>query len=243
MIPWLSDNDTDYRFPPLNSALDEPNGLLAAGGDLSPGRLLAAYAAGVFPWFSDNDPIMWWSPDPRMVLYPERVNCSRRLARTIASGRFTFTLDQDFQQVIQACAEPREHQAGTWITESMIRAYRQLHVLGHAHSLEVREKGVLVAGIYGIAIGRVFFGESMFHRRSNASKIALVWLCQLLQHNQFGLLDCQVESGHLGRMGAENIPRSHFESLIQQFCAESASIGDWHSPRLPVELARYFQQD
>ena len=243
MIPWLADHDPDYRFPELASALTEPNGLLAAGGDLSSGRLLAAYRAGIFPWFGGDDPIMWWSPDPRLVLYPDRVHRSRRLTRVIRQGRFRFSLDANFQQVIEACAAPRDDQSGTWITDSMQQAYQKLHRLGHAHCLEVREHGELTGGVYGIAIGRMFFAESMFHSRSDASKVALIWLCELLAHNGFGLMDCQVESAHMLRMGAQIMPRSQFVGEIDSLCMQSAMIGDWQSPRLPVELARYFLQD
>ena len=243
MIPWLNEHDPAYRFPPVESALKEPNGLLAAGGDLSPNRLLAAYRAGIFPWFGEQDPIMWWSPDPRLVLYPGKVYRSRRLLRSIRQGDFKFRLDDDFEQVIEACAAPRDDQPGTWITQNMQRAYLDLHALGHAHSLEVCHAGVLIGGIYGIAIGQVFFGESMFHTRANASKVALTWLCELLDHNGFGLLDCQVESGHLLRMGAQIVPRKQFIGEIEGLCTQSTEIGDWHSPRLPVELARYFLQD
>jgi len=243
MIPWLAAHDPDYRFPALESALIEPNGLLAAGGDLTPGRLLAAYRAGIFPWFGKDDPIMWWSPDPRLVLYPGSVHHPRRLARSIRQNRLKFSLDGDFEQVIKACAAPRANQPGTWITGDMKNAYQELHALGHAHCLEVHEHGELVGGIYGIAIGRVFFGESMFHTRSDASKVALIWLCELLAYNEFGLLDCQVASGHLLHMGAQSIPRSQFLGEIDALCMQSSTIGDWQSPLLPVELARYFLQD
>jgi len=243
MIPWLDSNDPDCRFPPPANAQTEPNGLLAAGGDLSVRWLLSAYRAGIFPWFSEGDPIMWWCPDPRLVLPTNQVHQSRRLRRSMSQGRFGFCVDRSFEQVVSACAAPRSGQPGTWITKQMMAAYLDLHRRGHAHSLEVYRQGTLVGGIYGVAIGSLFFGESMFHRCSNASKLALVWLCQLLAFNGFDLLDCQIESAHLLSMGAQSIPRGHFLEQIRRYCSKSSAIGDWHSPPLPVELARYFLQD
>ena len=168
-IPWLGRRDP---FPPVEEALDEPNGLLAAGGDLSPERLIDAYTRGIFPWFNDEDPVLWWSPDPRMVLFPRELHVSRSLRRVIRSGQFAVTLDRAFTDVVEGCAAPRANQDGTWITDDMALAYSRLAELGYAHSVEVWEGEALVGGLYGVAVGRVFYGESMFSRTNNASKVA-----------------------------------------------------------------------
>jgi len=209
MIPLL-DSDPRSGFPPTELALAEPRGLLAVGGDLEPERLINAYRKGIFPWYSQSDPILWWAPFPRCVLLPGQVHVSRRLRRQYNQGRFRLTLDADFAQVISGCAAPRADGAGTWITAEMREAYLRLHYLGVAHSLEVWRDGGLAGGIYGLALGRVFFGESMFSRCNNASKIALVALCRHLQHCGFTLLDCQIENPHLRSMGCSNMPRAEF---------------------------------
>jgi leucyl/phenylalanyl-tRNA---protein transferase len=207
MIPWLGPRDP---FPSVDEALAEPNGLLAAGGDLSPERLLDAYARGIFPWFNDEDPVLWWSPDPRMVLFPREIHMSRTLRREIRSARFSVTLDRAFQAVMEGCAEPRPTQDGTWITGVMLRAYAQLAGLGHAHSVEAWVDGELAGGLYGVAIGRIFYGESMFSRRSNASKVALAWLARQLDRWRFDLIDCQMSTDHLASLGARENPRADF---------------------------------
>ena len=239
MIPWIPPG-SNAPFPPASEALAEPNGLLVAGADLSPPRLLDAYAGGIFPWYSENEPILWWSPDPRLVIYPGKVHVATRLARRMRGGGFHITLDRAFAEVVQACAAPRERQSGTWITAEMIAAYIRLHELGHAHSLEVWEKGQLSGGIYGVAMGRAFFGESMFHRRRDASKIALVALCAVLQHNDFGVLDCQLESDHLLRMGGQRLARRTFLDLIARFTAKNLPSGYWHSLPLPNTMTAVF---
>ncbi len=216
MIPWL-DSDPESGFPDQATALDEPNGLLAAGGDLSVDRLVDAYSKGIFPWFSTGDPILWWSPDPRLIIRPETVHVSRRLNRKLASERFRITINSAFAEVIEACSQPRNNQPGTWILPVMKTAYMQLHQAGYAHSLEVWQEDKLAGGIYGVAVGRAFFGESMFHHVTDASKIALISLCRLLHERDFGLLDCQVDSAHLRSMGAYTISR-------QAFCAELKSL-------------------
>jgi len=216
-IPWLGARDP---FPPVEGALTEPNGLLAAGGDLSPQRLLDAYAHGIFPWFNEEDPILWWSPDPRMVLFPGELHVSRSLRRVMRSGIFTVTLDRKFEAVMEGCAEPRADQDGTWITSEMMRAYCRLAELGHAHSIEVWEDGQLAGGLYGVAIGRVFFGESMFSRRSNASKVALAELTAQLARWGFALIDCQMSTSHLASLGAREIPRALFSRLIAEGAAQ-----------------------
>lgn len=195
--------------------MDEPNGLLAAGGDLSPPRLLAAYRLGIFPWYEEGQPILWWSPHPRTVLFPADIHVSRSLHKTLRRQELRVTLDQCFEKVIRACAGPRRDAHGTWITEEMIEAYCQLHRLGYAHSVEVWQQGRLSGGLYGVALGRAFFGESMFSLVSNASKVALVHLAGQLREWDFGFIDCQVESPHLLSMGATSITRHEFQNLLR----------------------------
>jgi len=229
VIPILS-SDPEAPFPPIEQAMEYPLGLLAAGGDLSPTRLLNAYHHGIFPWYSDDDPILWWSPAPRSVLFPEQVYLSRRLKRRYNQGRFTLSADQAFERVIRACAEPRPAQPGTWITPDMVEAYLQLHELGIAHSVEAWQDGELAGGIYGLSLGRVFFGESMFNRQTDASKIALVALCRHLQELNYTLLDCQVGNPHLVSMGAKNIPREEFKRHL-----ENATGADHWSSELNIQ--------
>lgn len=214
MIPILA-SDPESPFPPTEQALDIPQGLLAAGGDLSPTRLINAYQHGIFPWYSDDQPILWWSPVPRCVLFPASVHISRRLRRRFNQGDFTLTTDRAFTQVIEACAGPRFEQDGTWITDEMLAAYIQLHEIGVAHSVEVWVNDELAGGVYGLSLGRVFFGESMFSNQRDASKIALVALCKQLQSWDFTLLDCQVSNPHLLSMGAEEIQRAEFRQHLK----------------------------
>jgi len=213
MIPWLGLRDP---FPAVEDALVEPNGLLAAGADLSPARLLDAYGQGIFPWFNDGEPLLWWSPDPRMVLFPAEVHTSRSLRRTIKARTFKVTCDLAFAEVMRGCAAPRATQDGTWITAAMLRAYTELARLGHAHSIEVWADGELAGGLYGVAVGRVFYGESMFSRRSDASKVALVALGRQLHRWQFELIDCQMSTPHLASLGAREIPRAEFLQRIRR---------------------------
>lgn len=201
-------------FPPDAAALDEPNGLIAVGGDLSPARLVAAYRRGIFPWYESGQPLLWWTPDPRLVLDPRRLRVTRSLRRAVASAGFTITRDADFAAVVDACAEPRKGVAGTWITPEMRRAYESLHALGHAHSLEVWRAGRLAGGLYGVAAGAAFFGESMFSRERDASKVALVHLCAAYAPIAGSLVDCQVPSAHLLRLGAELVSRASFVALL-----------------------------
>lgn len=210
MIPILAP-DPESPFPPTDQALENPQGLLAVGGDLSPARLINAYRNGIFPWYSVDQPILWWSPAPRCVIYPDAVHVSRRLRRRYNQGQYSLTADRSFEQVIEACAGPRRDQDDTWITDEMKNAYIRLHELGVAHSVEVSIDGQLAGGIYGLALGQVFFGESMFSERDDASKIALVALCRQLQEWGFTLLDCQVSNSHLLSMGAREISRQDFE--------------------------------
>lgn len=214
MIPIL-DADPESPFPPIERALDEPQGLLAIGGDLSPARLVNAYRQGIFPWYADDQPVLWWSPAPRCVIYPAAIHISRRLRRCYNQGKYSLTVDQSFAEVIEACAEPRPDEAGTWITADMKAAYVRLHEMGIAHSLEVRVNDELAGGIYGLSLGRVFFGESMFSKQKDTSKIALVSLCRQLQKWNFSLLDCQVANPHLLSMGAEEISRQEFSHHLK----------------------------
>jgi len=214
VIPILAP-DPESPFPSTDQALVYPQGLLAAGGDLSPTRLLNAYHHGIFPWYSADQPILWWSPAPRCVLYPKAVHVSRRLRRRYNQGKFSMTADQAFTGVIEACARPRRDHDGTWITDEMLAAYTRLHELGVAHSVEVWVDDELSGGIYGLALGRVFFGESMFSRLEDTSKIALVALCRQLQQWDFTLLDCQISNPHLLSMGAEEISRAEFHQYLE----------------------------
>ena len=225
-LPRL-DDDSGAPFPPVSQALDSPNGLLAWGGDLQPQRLLTAYRCGIFPWYSEGQPILWWSPAPRCVIFPDRVHLSTRTRRRYNSSAYHLTIDSAFTEVISACAEPRAQESSTWITSDMLEAYGRLHRRGHAHSLEVWEDEVLVGGIYGLALGSVFFGESMFSRKTDASKIALVALCRQLQRQGYGLLDCQVGNPHLFSMGAEDISRNAFETLLKKLTEDSRSAASW----------------
>jgi leucyl/phenylalanyl-tRNA--protein transferase len=202
-------------FPPPE--LGEESGLLAVGGDLSPARLLLAYSMGIFPWFSDNDPLLWWSPDPRCVLFPHELHVSRSLNKLLRQERFSVTFNQAFGEVIAACSKvDRKQGEGTWITPDMLMAYQLLHRLGYAHSIEAWRDGQLAGGLYGVGLGRFFFGESMFHRVSNASKVAFVTLISTLQQRKFLLIDCQMPSQALFTLGARNIPRSEFLALLRQ---------------------------
>lgn len=215
MLTWLARDE--LSFPPLERALREPNGLLAAGGDLSLPRLLAAYRHGCFPWYQQGQPVLWWSPDPRMVLRPDQLHVSRSLAKRLRQQPFRVTFDQAFERVIAACAAPRAYTDGTWITADMQAAYRALHAEGIAHSVEVWQDDQLVGGLYGLAMGQLFFGESMFSRASDASKIGFATLVGKLREWGFVLIDCQMHTGHLERLGAAPIPRSAFAGYLEQY--------------------------
>jgi leucyl/phenylalanyl-tRNA--protein transferase len=201
---------------------------LAVGGDLSPRRLLAAYRHGVFPWYETGQPILWWSPDPRLVLFPDELNISRSLAKALRRRNYEFSFDRAFSAVIDACAAPRDAERGTWITPAMRAAYVELHHRGHAHSVEIWMDGHLTGGLYGVALGRVFLGESMFHRVSNASKLAFVLLVHLLREWNYALIDCQVHTQHLQSLGAREIPRRDFAALLDRYCAERPGEGAWN---------------
>lgn len=219
---------SDTPFPPLEQALIEPNGLLAAGGDLSPERLISAYRQGIFPWFNQEEVILWWSPNPRMVLFPQELKISRSLHKTLKKNHYQIRTDSAFTQVMQACAAPREKQTGTWIHPEMIAAYTALHQRGIAHSVETWVDGELVGGLYGVAIGKAFFGESMFSRVPDASKIALVYLVRQLERQGYGLIDCQMKTAHLMSMGAREIPRLQFSKLLGKLTDQPEQNRKWH---------------
>jgi leucyl/phenylalanyl-tRNA--protein transferase len=210
---WITEDAPTHAFPDVDNAMIQPNGLLAVGGDLSPARLLHAYQRGIFPWFSDGQPILWWAPDPRAALFPRAIKISRSLRKTLRREVFQVSFDRAFPQVIQACAAPRGQQNDTWITSRMIDAYCELHSHGFAHSVECWKDGHLAGGLYGVAIGKVFFGESMFSRVSDASKVALAALCR----SGYELIDCQLPSDHLKRMGAIDLPRRQFMRLLHHW--------------------------
>lgn len=228
-IHWL-DPDPESPFPPLEQALTDPNGLLAVGGDLTPARLIKAYKHGIFPWYNPGEPILWWSPDPRCVLYPQQLKISRSLRKTLNKHAFEIRFDTAFSDVMQACAQPREKQAGTWITKEMLKAYVNMHELGFGHSVECWQNNQLVGGLYGLAIGRVFFGESMFSQVPDASKVALVYLSQWLIRNDYALIDSQVHTPHLESMGAQLIPRTEYAKLIKTLTLNGPQPGKWPTP-------------
>lgn len=217
----------DVIFPPPELA--GPEGLLAVGGDLSPERLLLAYKTGIFPWYADDDPILWWSPDPRMVLYLDELKISRSLARTLRRGKFQVTFDKDFRSVITACASTRgKNRDGTWITDEMLEAYVQLHEMGYAHCVETRHENKIVGGLYGISLGRAFFGESMFSAMSDASKVALVHLRDFLKSKHFDFIDCQLPTEHLMRLGARELDRDQFMKQLKQSMKYTSLTGRWN---------------
>jgi leucyl/phenylalanyl-tRNA--protein transferase len=227
-------------FPPIEEALDEPNGLLAIGGELTPERLLSAYAQGIFPWYDDDDgPVLWWSPDPRAVLRPDEVHISRSLRKRLRRKEYRLSMDTRFTEVLAACAEPRANSedpkdpAGTWITSEMRMAYTQLHLRGFAHSVEAWYQDTLVGGLYGVSLGRMFFGESMFSRRDDASKVALVGLAAQLQAWEFTLIDCQMLNPHLERLGVYEIPRREFADQLDVNARVETRLGPW---KFDVEL-------
>jgi len=218
---YISPDDPPDAFPPVASALDDPPGLLAAGGDLSTERLLAAYRCGIFPWYSDDQPILWWSPDPRCILWPQEFKCSRSLAKALRNDGFTFSHNTAFEEVMRACADTRLRPEGSWIHDDMVRAYVALHQQGYAHSLEVWRDGALAGGLYGVQLGGIFFGESMFSRVTDASKVALYYLCEGFGHRAppqpISLIDCQMPTRHLLSLGAKAIARAEYLALLRRF--------------------------
>ncbi len=224
MIAWLDPRDP---FPPVSAALANPNGLLAAGGELSAARLIDAYRHGIFPWFSPEQPVLWWSPDPRMVLIPHELKVSRSLRKALRKRDYEVRADTSFRAVMQACAEPRPEQDGTWISARMIAAYCALHEQGVAHSIETWIDGELAGGLYGVALGRMFYGESMFTHAADASKIALVHLVRQIERWEFGMIDCQLHTRHLASLGAREIPRADFMRKLQELVNYPGVTGQW----------------
>lgn len=224
MIPWLRARDP---FPPVERALAEPNGLLAAGADLAVPRLIEAYRNGIFPWYSEGQPVLWWSPDPRMVLFPREFKLTRSLRKRIARHDYEVKADSAFDTVIRCCAGPRAAQEGTWITDDMIAAYNAFHRRGHAHCIETWIGGTLAGGLYGVAIGRMFFGESMFTEVADASKIALAHLVRQLERWDYGMIDCQMPTAHLARFGAREIPRVEFMRKLASLVNYPDTASTW----------------
>lgn len=234
MLTVLNPLNRDQPFPDVSEALEEPNGLLAVGGCLSPARLENAYRHGIFPWFGEGEPILWWSPNPRTILLPGELRISRSLRKTLRNGDFSYSFDEAFDQVLDACAAPRSDTGGTWITREISDAYREFHRLGYAHSFECWHQGQLAGGLYGVGIGRVFYGESMFHRVSNASKAALVFAVESLQRWGYELIDCQLHTAHLASLGAREIPRKAFLRLLKRHCNRPVSADAWRREATPA---------
>ena len=241
MIPWL---ERDDPFPPLSNALTHPDGLLAAGADLSPERLLSAYRQGIFPWYSEGEPILWWSPDPRMVLIPSELKISRSLAKTLRNRDYAIRFDSAFEAVLRGCATrgaeqaaPSAGQSGTWITGEMRAAYQRLHKLGYAHSVETWIDGELAGGLYGVSIGRMFYGESMFTRVRDASKLAMVHLVRRLELQRYGMIDCQMHSRHLASLGARAIARSKFSLRLRELVDYAVTPMKWDAPETDNHVA------
>ncbi len=226
-IVWLSERDSPQAFPPVERALQEPDGLLAAGGDLSAPRLLEAYRRGIFPWYSRGQPILWWCPDPRAILFPERLKISRSLAKTIRNRGFETRIDHSFREVLRHCGSTELRPGGTWLSPEMRAAYLRLHKLGYAHSVETWLDDWLVGGLYGIALGRVFFGESMFSLERDASKVALNRLCNELVQRGYQVVDCQMATPHLMSLGAELIPRPQFIELLGAHVSDELTATPW----------------
>jgi leucyl/phenylalanyl-tRNA--protein transferase len=235
VIAWLRPGDPPSAFPPVESALTEPDGLLCAGGDLSPARLLEAYRRGIFPWFSEGQPILWWSPDPRTVLYPGEFKVSRSLGKTLRNRGFTLSVNRAFDAVIERCADPALRPEGTWISPQMRAAYQRLHGLGYAHSIEAWDGPRLAGGLYGVALGRVFFGESMFSVERDASKVALCGLVQLMLERGGQLIDCQVASAHLASLGARSVPRRRFVRELEEAIPSVAPPPAWGEASIALQ--------
>ncbi len=226
-FPYISEEE-EFLFPSVETASEE--GIVAMGGNLSPGMLLSAYRQGIFPWYSEGEPILWWSPDPRMVLFPDKIHISRSMTRTFKRNYFTYSLDQNFESVMRSCGGiKREGQDSTWILEEMIEGYMELHRLGYAHSVEVRQEGNLVGGLYGLSLGSVFFGESMFSAVADASKAGYILLVKALQRKGFSLVDCQVYTPHLASLGGETIGRNTYLALLKRALAGTTRRGNWNT--------------
>jgi leucyl/phenylalanyl-tRNA--protein transferase len=231
----LTKLDQRLLFPKVEMAYTEPNGLLAFGGDLSAQRLILAYSSGIFPWFSEGEPIMWWSPDPRGILPLDNFYCSKSLKKLARNRKYKITINTDFDQVIDICATIPRNDSGTWITEEMIQAYKNLHQLGHAHSIEVWDQEVLIGGLYGIIVGKVFCGESMFHKAANASKLAMLSLVELLKSHGAEFIDCQMQNPHLASLGCIEVSRSQFLSMLTEQCKQSFDKVDWQPQTIELD--------
>lgn len=229
---WLDPNDPEATFPDVSLALAEPDGLLAIGGDLAPERLLDAYQKGIFPWYNPDQPILWWTPNPRAVLFLDKLKMSRSLKKSIRNRGYEVVYDHAFREVINGCSDARKSEPGTWITAEMKDAFSKLHRMGFAHSIECRLNGRLVGGLYGLALGKVFFGESMFALQRDASKVAFAYLVEQLKRWDFKLIDCQVASDHILSLGAELIPRELFIKLLREFC-HNKNPGLWSAVTTP----------
>ena len=238
-VIWLAEDDPPDAFPPVDNALREPDGLLAAGGDLSVERLLAAYRRGIFPWYSEGQPLLWWSPDPRCVFRKGDFHLTRRLRRELRKSSAEVRFNTAFSDVVVACAGPRRYEEGTWITSDMITAYDALHRSGWAHSVEIWEENTLIGGLYGIIIGRVLFGESMFSDRTNASKVALLLLERMLEQETLALIDCQVQSRHLLSLGATVVRRTRFVESLNELCKPPHAFENW--PEQPITASELVQ--
>lgn len=238
-VIWLAKDDPPDAFPPVDNALREPDGLLAAGGDLSVERLLAAYRHGIFPWYSEGQPLLWWSPDPRCVYRKGDFHLTRRLRRELRKSLAEVRFNTAFYDVVVACAGPRRYEEGTWITSDMITAYDALHRSGWAHSVEIWLEGTLIGGLYGIIIGRVLFGESMFSDQTNASKIALLFLDRMLETETLALIDCQMQSPHLLSLGASIVPRAQFVESLDELCEPPQAFANW--PERPIKASDLIQ--
>jgi leucyl/phenylalanyl-tRNA--protein transferase len=226
-FPYLTENER-FEFPPADTASSE--GILAVGGNLSPGMLLSAYTQGIFPWFSKGEPILWWNPDPRFVVFPDEVHASASMKKILKQGRFELRMDTSFREVITACSSAkRPGQRGTWITRGMINAYSKMHELGYAHCAEAWAGGKLAGGLYGISLGRIFFGESMFSHVSNASKAAFLFLISVLKDRGFGLIDSQVYTGHVASLGGREIPRAQYLRLLSELLEYDTLKGSWRN--------------
>lgn len=232
-LHWLDPRNPRQPFPSPNQAMRDPNGLLAIGGDLSATRLLSAYAQGIFPWYNPDEPILWWCPDPRAVLFPSDFHVSRSLARRLRKPDYAVTLNRAFPAVLEACSAPRTRGRGTWLGAEMKHAYQDLHERGHAQSIEVWQGRELAGGLYGVSLGRAFYGESMFSRIDDGSKIALHYLCRQLRAWDFELMDCQISSPHLATLGAVEIPREQFLGRLRAAVAQPAPTGRW---RFDIEV-------
>ena len=236
-LHWLDPRDADQPFPPPHRAMRDPNGLLAIGGDLSVTRLIRAYSSGIFPWFNPNEPILWWSPDPRAILAPSAFHTSHSLAKRIRQADFAVTMDCAFNEVLEGCGGARGARSDTWLGSDMKRAYAELHAIGLCHSVEVWRLGQLIGGLYGVSVGLVFFGESMFSRATDASKLALHYLARQLDAWRFTMIDCQISSAHLHRLGARDISRERFLAELKRAAAAPGRTGAWRF-ELPVPCAR-----